>query len=60
MKYLFFLIFLVAINLANDKIKCNRELLESYDLEGSDYVVKDTNFLCTNVKQNCCNYKSQV
>ena len=43
--------------------QCNKNLMDSYDIEGVYYPVKDRNLMCpmANGKdKNCCNYHAQL
>ena len=40
--------------------KCDKELLESYDLIGNEKLIKYRNLLCPTVRHNCCDYRSQL
>lgn len=39
---------------------CDKNLLESYDLEGSKSVLKYRNLICPTVAVNCCTYMTQL
>ena len=43
--------------------QCNKNLMDSYDVEGVYYPVKDKNLMCplaNGVNKNCCNYHAQL
>lgn len=43
--------------------QCNKSLMESYDIEGVYYPVKDKNLMCplaNGTGKNCCNYHAQL
>ena len=44
-----------------DPARCNKTLMDSYDIEGSWDIVKDRNLICPMAnKKNCCNYHAQL
>lgn len=44
-----------------DPTKCNKTLMDSYDIEGIWDPVKDRNLICPMAnKHNCCNYHAQL
>lgn len=46
---------------ALDPTKCNKTLMDSYDIEGVWDPVKDRNLICPMAnKHNCCNYHGQL
>jgi len=40
--------------------RCDRFLMESYDLDGQEKQVKDKNLICPGVRTNCCSYGAQL
>jgi len=51
---------IVWANEEDSDFECDRYLLESYDLNGTEDQVEDQNFLCPGVSANCCSYSDQV
>lgn len=46
---------------APDPTKCNKTLMDSYDIEGTWDPVNDRNLICPMAnKHNCCNYHAQL
>jgi len=46
---------------AVDPTKCNKTLMDSYDIEGVWDPVKERNMICPMAnKHNCCNYHAQL
>jgi len=44
-----------------DPARCNKTLMDSYDIEGSWDKVKDRNLICPMAnKHNCCSYHAQL
>lgn len=44
-----------------DPTKCNKTLMDSYDVEGVWDPIKDRNLICPMAnKHNCCNYHAQL
>lgn len=44
-----------------DPARCNKTLMDSYDIEGSWDLVTDRNLVCPMAnKMNCCNYHAQL
>ena len=44
-----------------DPARCNKTLMDSYDIEGSWDIVKDRNLICPMAnKHNCCSYHAQL
>ena len=39
---------------------CDKSLLESYDLEGSNSIFDYRNVICPTVATNCCSYMTQL
>ena len=40
--------------------ECNRHLMESYDLDGTQHQAKTKNLMCPGVTANCCDYAMQL
>ena len=40
--------------------KCNKPLMDSYDIKGSWNLVTDRNMVCPLAKKNCCSYHAQL